>query len=209
MSVRRVSLVTLRKGVEPSAIARALDHGAGALRSHAAPHLPGSLGGGDLTWDVLFDSTAKASAETLEEQLAAVRGSVDRVDAVLLEPIASHVADPALAGVKRTLFLCVRPDAAPARVEAFERDVLAMPHYIPAIRNWSLARAGAGSLGGWTHVWEQEFATLDGLVHDYMTSPYHWGLVDGWFDAECPQCIVAPRLAHVYCNARESVLGWR
>ena len=209
MSVRRVALVTLREGVEPSAIARALDHGAGALRSHAALHLPGSLGGGDLTWDALFDSRAQASADPLENGLAALRESVDHVDAVVMEPIAAHVADRGLAGIKRTLLMRVQPGAAPAQVEAFERDVLAMPSYIRAIRNWSLSRAAAGSLGGWTHVWEQEFESLDGLAHDYMLSPYHWGLVDGWFDAECPQCIVTPRLAHVFCQARESVLGWR
>ena len=202
MTVRRVALVALREGFEPSAIARAFEPGAGALRSHVATHLPGSLGGGDLTWDALFESRAAASLGP------PMSDAIAHVDAVILDPIEAHVSDPALAGVKRTLLLCVRPDAAPAQVAAFERDVLAMPRYIPAIRNWSLARAGEGSRGPWTHVWEQEFAALDGLAHDYMMSPYHWGLVDGWFDAECPQCVVAPRLAHVFCNARESVLAW-
>jgi hypothetical protein len=208
MSVRRVALVTLREGVEPSEIARVLDHGAGALRSHAARNLPGSLGGGQLTWDALFDSRADASA-SLEKELVALLEAIARIDAVVVEPIASHVADPNLAGVKRTLLLRVRPDAAPAQIEAFERDVLAMPTHIPAIRNWSLARAAGDWRGGWTHAWEQEFETLDGLQRDYMMSPYHWGHVDGWFDAECPQCIVAPGFAHVFCDARESVLAWR
>ena len=36
----------------------------------------------------------------------------------------------------------------------------------------------------------------------------HWGYVDAWFDPECPKCIVDPALAHVFCPAAESILGW-
>jgi Stress responsive A/B Barrel Domain len=210
MSVRRVALVTVREGAEPEAIAelenalaRAHEHCPGALRSHAARNLPGSIGGGDLTWDVWFESRAAASVDP------PLRDLIAGIDAVIVDPIAAHVGDPALVGVKRTLLLRVQADASRAEVEAFERDMLAMPSHVPAIRNWSFARAiGAHAVSThWTHVWEQEFATLDGLTLDYMMSPYHWGLVDGWFDAECPQCIVSPRLAHVFCNARESVLS--
>ena len=41
-----------------------------------------------------------------------------------------------------------------------------------------------------------------------MLSPYHWGLVDGWFDPECPQRVVDTHLAHVYCPAAATILGW-
>ena len=49
---------------------------------------------------------------------------------------------------------------------------------------------------------------MRGLQEDYMLSPYHWGLVDGWFDPECPQRIVDTHLAHVFCPAATTVLGW-
>ena len=60
----------------------------------------------------------------------------------------------------------------------------------------------------WTHHWEQEFETLDGLAVDYMMTPYHWGLVDGWFNPEHPEAVVDVWLAHVFCTATESVLSW-
>jgi len=209
MSARRVALVTLRGSLARAeveqvadALARAGLAAPGALRSHAALHLPGSIGGGDLTWDVLFESAARAADPPA---LGALQASVAQVETAVVDPIQRRVAMPALAGVKRTLLLRVSPSADPARVAAFERDMLEMPRYVPAIRNWSFARATGSA---WTHVWEQEFETVEGLVEDYMLSPYHWGLVDGWFDVECPQCVVEPRLAHVYGNARESVLAW-
>ena len=206
MSARRVALVALREGAAAAEIADALARAGGAapgaLRAHTAVHLPGSLGGGDLTWDVLFESAAHAA---VAPALGALRAQIARVDAVVVDPIRSHVAMPALAGIKRTLLLRVAPSADPARVAAFERDMLELPHYVPAIRNWSFARAAGGR---WSHVWEQEFETVAGLSEDYMLSPYHWGLVDGWFDVECPQCIVLPRLAHVFGAASESVLAW-
>jgi stress responsive alpha/beta barrel protein len=209
VSARRVALVALREGALRAAVAELADalaragmQAPGALRSHAAPHLPGSLGGGDLTWDVLFESEVLAAADPA---LGALQAEIARVDAVVVAPIRRYVAKPALAGIKRTLLLRASPSADPARVAAFERDMLELPRYVPAIRNWSFARAARGP---WTHVWEQEFETVEGLSEDYMLSPYHWGLVDGWFDVECPQCVVEPRLAHVFCAARESVLAW-
>jgi hypothetical protein len=80
------------------------------------------------------------------------------------------------------------------------------PSNIGAIRNWCLSRAH-GSSKGWTHAWEQDFADLSGLSDDYMNHPIHWSVVDGWFHAEDPRCIVAPALAHVFCRAQRSVLS--
>ena len=42
-----------------------------------------------------------------------------------------------------------------------------------------------------------------------MMSPYHWGLVDGWFDPESTQRIVDIRIAHVHCASEASILAWR
>jgi hypothetical protein len=208
MSVRRVALVTLRDGARPEttqiadALARAGLAARGALRSHAALHLPGSIGGGDLTWDVLFESAALAAAEPALGALGRVdrapRRRAGRPDRAPRGDARArwHQAHAALAR------LAARGSA---RIAAFERDMLELPRYVPAIRNWSFARASGRA---WTHVWEQEFETVEGLTEDYMLSPYHWGLVDGWFDVECPQCVVEPRLAHVYGTASESVLAW-
>jgi hypothetical protein len=41
-----------------------------------------------------------------------------------------------------------------------------------------------------------------------MVNPYHWGYVDTWFDPESPHRVVAPGVAHVYCSAATTILGW-
>jgi hypothetical protein len=63
------------------------------------------------------------------------------------------------------------------------------------------------SSSGWSHIWAQEFETLDGLQRDYMVHPYHWAVVDRWFDPESPERVVAPGFAHVFCAMPQSVLG--
>ena len=60
----------------------------------------------------------------------------------------------------------------------------------------------------WTHAWEQDFETLEGLTEDYMMSPYHWGHLDGWYDPEMPWSIIEPELVHLFCAAQQSVLSW-
>ncbi len=144
--------------------------------------------------------------------LDGLENAVARTDAVVIEALAQHVAQPDLVGVKRTLLLRVREGTPAEQTAHFERDMLAMPDHVPAIRNWSFGRVRTRPPSPmescWTHVWEQEFATADGLLVDYMVSPYHWGLIDPWFDFECPQSIVETRLAHVFCPARGPVLSW-
>lgn len=159
---------------------------------------------------------------------------VERADAVHYELLEAGLDAPELASpVKRTLLLRVEPGAPRERVARFERELAAMPDHVPAIRNWQLGRvaaqraggersAGAAPQGGpaaaqraggersspgWTHVWAQEFATLDGLQVDYMVHPYHWAVVDRWFDPESPERVVAPDFAHVFCAMPRSVLG--
>ncbi|MEU8530977.1 Dabb family protein [Streptomyces sp. NPDC048629] len=90
----------------------------------------------------------------------------------------------------------------PETVARFEADVMGMPEHITAIRAWALSRVttdvGRPAPARWTHVWEQEFADVDGLTGDYLLHPYHWTYVDRWFDPELPTSIVSPALAHVY-----------
>lgn len=228
MSVRLVALVSLVKGLEDpgaEALALGLSRCADSVdeieRSHAGLHIPGSFGG-DLTWDLSFESDASLAAfrsrgesspaagliAALGPSFADLIPSVARVDAVVVEPIDEHVGRRGLVGIKRTLLFRVRADTPQAALERFERDMLAMPFFVPAIRNWCFGRPrGAGS-SRWTHIWEQEFESPDGLLNDYMASPYHWGHIDAWYDPECPQSIVDPAVAHVYCPESEGVLSW-
>lgn len=194
--------------------------------SHASAHLEGSLGAGDLTWD--FSVAAGEDARGLENRLGQggwaelfaasapedrdVLGALSRIEAWRIEPLASHVPRADLVGIKRTNLVRVAAHATPESVAQWSREVVQLADNVPAIRNWSFARTHAfGPCRpriAWTHAWEQEFETLEGLVEDYMASPYHWGWLDGWYDPEIPFCIVEPDLAHLYGRARRNVLGW-
>lgn len=211
-------------------VARALSRLGGSVneltRSHATVHQEGSVGAGDLTWDFEFgDNAASAGfeARVSADGWAAAFEAMDSADRELLiglseleawriEVLDSHVETSGLVGVKRTNLVRVRDTADSSEVERWGRAVTALPNHVPAIRNWCFSRVRAFGPAsprvGWTHSWEQEFETLEGLVMDYMMSPYHWGWLDGFYDPEMPQSLIEPELAHLYGFASESVLGW-
>ncbi len=187
---RRLALVTLVEGAEPD---RVFELEAAVVLGQ---HLPGTVGGGNYTWDGI-DSPVPSGFE-----------DVAHVDLVELELIDGSLGDPGFTGeIKRTLLLRTQSDAPSDSVADFERDLMAMPDHIPAIVNWALSRVVGPPGTRWTHCWEQEYYTLDGLKVDYMMSPHHWGLIDGWFDSEMPQQIVDLELAHVYHATDRSVLA--
>ena len=76
------------------------------------------------------------------------------------------------------------------------------------ITAWQLSRVdeAVGSTK-WTHVFEQEFTDVDGLMGPYLMHPIHWAVVDRWFDPECPEVIVRDRVCHSFCAIGESVLA--
>jgi hypothetical protein len=166
------------------------------LPGSAGRHLPGSVGGGDATWDIEAARPPEPATE-----------GVRVLDAVALLPLCK--ANVPLQGprIKRTLLLRVRSGTARQAEEQFEAELAAMPLYITAIRSWSLARVDqAAASSRWTHVWEQEYETVEGLRRDYMMNAYHWAGVDRWFDAEVPGSIVEPEVAHVFYAASGPVL---
>jgi hypothetical protein len=173
--------------------------------SRAEVHLPGvvappGLGVGALTWECVTDRGARGvlGHPAVYELLR----SVEIHTAVTLLPLASGYVETPTPLIKRTLLLRVRPDASTAAREQFQADLAAMPEHISTIRSWRLSRVmGTGTYRErWTHAWEQEYASLDGLTGEYMTHPYHWTTVDAWFDAEVPDHIVEPELAHLFAT---------
>ncbi|MFC4128568.1 Dabb family protein [Nocardia rhizosphaerae] len=182
-----------------AALDAAVDGKAG--RRLIQPTLPGVRNGGDVLAHWRFDAAANWA------------GCAAKVEDVLGSPLVAHVdgveyrggtggsAAPGAAGtVYRTLLLRVLPDTPATTVRRFEADLLRMPGYIPAIRTWRLSTVdrAIGSVP-WTHVWEQEFADLDGLTGSYLMHPIHWAHVDRWFDPECPEMIVRDRVCHSFC----------
>src|SRR6266404_5431757 len=101
----------------------------------------------------------------------------------------------------RTSPLCLRTHRLPALAIAsaaargIESELLLFPKYIGTIRSWALSSvATVEGPKTFTHVWEQEFASIDGFTGEYMQHPLHWGLVDSYFDSEFPHYVVDPFL---------------
>ena len=172
---------------------------AGAGRRTVAPTLPGSRNGGDILLHAEFpDAAAGETAESEVDRLLAT-AAVRHVDG------ADYNADPALTSkptgtVYRTLLLAVDPATPAHLVEKFEADLLLMPRYVPTITACRLSRPER-TLGAsrWTHVFEQEFTDEQGLMGPYLMHPIHWGVVDRWFDPECPEYIIRERVCHSFC----------
>jgi hypothetical protein len=186
----------------------------GVRSSVAGPTLPRALNGGSLMWRIAFASevdywTALASArwrESIAPLLAATQvTTLDRI--AYWSGLSDTSVEQTRPGIWRCLALSVDAGTPSDLIRQFERDITLMPEHVSTIRNWSLGhvvvREGRRH---WTHVWEQEFDDLAGLEGEYMMHPIHWGLVDGWFDPECPQRIVDPLLIHAAFDIGEPVI---
>jgi len=161
-------------------------------------NMEGSFGAGDYTLDL---ELADAPAMGL---VSALRGLAE-VDSVVYRPIGGGLREPLLCdGVWRTLMFRVRPQASEQHVRALERDLLRMPDYMPGILNWRLARVLSADT--WTHVWQQEFASVNDLLGEYLMHPFHWGWVDRWFDPECPDWTVEA-ISHAFCPLTTSLIA--
>jgi hypothetical protein len=183
--------------------------GAEATRAHprlVEPTLPGSRNGGDLLVHLRFRSksewllAADDFASVLDDR------AITRVNGV------TYSGTPTPSGhsagtVYRALLLRISPDTKETALARFEDELSSMPRYVPAIRAWQLSRVddAIGSTG-WTHVFEQEFSDLDGLMGPYLMHPFHWAVVDRWFDPECPDVIIRDRVCHSFCHCDESIL---
>ena len=233
MSVRVVGQVKLREDEAPDSRQALADRlgevgleVTGALASHAGVHFDLSVGGGDLTWDLLLEGEG-ALAElcgrlagsgpeevltTLGGPVAELASQVATVELAVPETLDTGLGSPGLIGVKRTLWLRVLPEAERGAVARFEAETPLLAEAVPAIRNWRWSRvreiAPRPMAVRWTHLWEQEFDSVDGLQVDYMSSPCHWGYIDRWFDLEMPDRVVDLWLAHLACPEQAPVLSW-
>ncbi|HTZ13343.1 MAG TPA: Dabb family protein [Mycobacterium sp.] len=183
--------------------------GANVTHAHDSlvePTLPGSRNGGDVLVHLRFPSrrewllAADDFAVTLQDP------AITRVNGVSYQGDPTR-SDHSAGTVYRALLLRVLPDTDPDIVVRFEEELSAMARYIPAIRAWQLSRVDdAIGSSQWTHVFEQEFSDLDGLMGPYLMHPIHWAVVDRWFDPECPDVIIRDRVCHSFCHCDESIL---
>ncbi|OBF03616.1 stress responsive protein [Mycobacterium sp. ACS4054] len=176
------------------------------LRSAVAPTLPGSRNGGDILVHLRFatqgqrDRAARGFEGLLDDP------AVTRVNGADYSGAPVRRADTP-GTVYRTLLLRVLPDTDAATVARFEHELSSMARYVSSIRAWQLSRVSDGvGTSAWTHVFEQEFSDVDGLMGPYLMHPIHWAVVDRWFDPECPDVIIRDRVCHSFCHTTEPLL---
>lgn len=170
------------------------------------PTLPGAINAGDVIARFRFDTESDWRAVENSVDSWFWSPAVDRVDGVTYTGTVARSPSADAPAVYRVLLVAVDPAADPGRVRQFETETGAMPHYIESIGASQLAQVHhATGSAAWTHVWEQEYASLDGLTGPYMTHPYHWAHVDRWFDPERGSKIVTA-LCHGFVAIEEPFL---
>ncbi len=186
----------------------------GVRSAKAGATLPRALNGGQLMWRLSFSSEAdywachRSSVWRSKVALALAPERGLSIDAAAYDSKFADTSRPRQSRrIWRCLMLALEPYAGAADTRQLERDLMLMPRYVETIGNWALGRA-VSSQGrrSWTHVWEQEFDDVQGLEGPYMTHPIHWGLVDAWFDPECPQRIVDPLLIHAAFEIERTII---
>jgi Stress responsive A/B Barrel Domain len=170
------------------------------------PTLPGSRNGGDILVHLRFDSRSQwlSAADDFAAVLDVPR--ITRING------ATYPGTPTRNGsasgtVYRALLLRVLPETDASTLARFEDELSSMPRHIPAIRAWQLSRVDdAIGRSEWTHVFEQEFTDVGGLMGPYLMHPFHWAVVDRWFDPECPDVIIRNRVCHSFCHCEDAIL---
>jgi hypothetical protein len=172
-----------------------------ADRSVVQPTLPGVRNGGDILMHLRFADDAQWTSVAGELGAILSVPAVTHVDGVEYRGLPDVAGTHAPDAVYRTLLLRVTPGRDEPTVKRFEDDLRLLPIYVPAITAWQLSRVeSAIGQSPWTHVFEQEFHDLAGLMGPYLMHPIHWAYVDRWFDPECPEVIVRDRVCHSFCR---------
>lgn len=204
VSLRIITLPTGRETDAAALVAQVQQAAAtlaGVRSCWVAPVLPAvAMNAGHIVWRMTFATEREAIAAPMD---AAWRERVaGLLDGTQVSHVGYHVTRRAArggsGGIWRALVFRVMPQGFPQGAAALEDALLLMPDHVSTIRSWALSTVSVcDGPKAFTHVWEQEFDSLDGLTGEYMAHPVHWVLADAFFDAECPEYIVDPYLVQV------------
>lgn len=204
--------VTRLLDVDPahrSRLASALRDAASASGAHRVlvePTDPGSRNGGDVLVHLRFTEELQWTENNADFTGVLQDPAITRINGVSYRGAPDRITEGG--SVYRTLLLRVDPGVEPATITRFERELRAMPHYVHTIRSWQLSPVvDAVGTSAWTHVFEQEFTDVDGLMGPYLMHPIHWAVVDRWFDPETTDVIIRDRVCHSFCAISSPVLS--
>lgn len=192
-SERSRVLTTLRDAAQRS----------GALRAVVEPTLAGSRNGGDILVHLRF--SCENDWQNSDFDAALTDPAITQVNGVTYQGTPNRRGTGT---VYRALLLRIPAEVEAETVASFERELAMMPRYVSTIAAWQLSRVeqAMGSTD-WTHVFEQEFTDVDGLMGPYLMHPIHWAVVDRWFDPETTDVIVRDRVCHSFCELPAPVLS--
>jgi hypothetical protein len=168
-----------------------------------------TINAGHIVWRMVHESEAAANAAMLAP---AWRGAVlPLIEAAQVTGVGYRMTrkacSPGGTRVWRALMFSCFAHADPSLVRELEERTLLLPKYVPEIRAWGLNRAAWSEGRKPTHfIWEQEYDDVSGLTGPYMDTPVHWGIVDAYFDADCPEFVVDPHLVQVVAAISEPVI---
>lgn len=212
-------LITAGEGADHSRLQAALNVSAqwpGVVRSLLSPTLPDAWNGGDYIWHVQFGDEAVyrewQSSPAGGKTIDAVLGDSSQVK--LVESVAYQGgrsgSRPGTVGtaIYRTMLCAVDDRAYDTAIRKFEDEIYGMGSHIHTIRTWQVSRVmEASGTCRWSHVWEQDYEDLSGLQGAYMKHPYHWALVDRWFDPQCTDCMFEQYSCNSFCNSADSMIS--
>lgn len=178
------------------------------LVTHVYP--TATINAGHVVWRMVHESEAAANATMLAPAWRKVVMPV--LEGLEVTGVGYRLTrkSPSAGGTRiwRALLFSCFAHADPALVRELEERTLLMPRYVPEIRAWGLNRTAWSEGRKPIHfVWEQEYDHVEGLIGPYMQTPLHWGVVDAYFDADCPEYIVDPYLVQVVAAISEPVIG--
>jgi len=201
VSLRTISLPANREG-ECGRLVTALHQAVGSLdgvKSHwiAQPLSAVSLNAGQILWRMTFGSEREAYHAPLlqawRENIAPLLADT-QITGVGYR-VGRSAGNQGGSGIWRALVFRVAAGNRTDLAQRIDSELLLFPKYIGTIRSWALSSvATVEGPKAFTHVWEQEFASIDGFTGEYMQHPLHWGLVDSYFDSEFPHYVVDPFL---------------
>jgi hypothetical protein len=171
------------------------------------PTLPGVRNGGDILVHLRFDTEDQWRSAEPDFAATLADSVITRVNGACYSGDLRR-SGAQMGSVYRALLLRVLPGTDAHIVARFEDELRLMPRYVKTITAWQLSRVDEPiGTSGWTHVFEQEFTDVDGLMGPYLMHPIHWAVVDRWFDPECPDVIVRDRVCHSFCRCSTPVLA--
>lgn len=178
----------------------------GARHQLVEPTLPGVRNGGDVLVHLRFDTEEHWRSVRRDFTATLTDPSITRVNGACYSGGALS-SGTATGSVYRVLLLRVFPGTDADTVARFEDELRLMPRYVKTITAWQLSRVDESvGTSQWTHVLEQEFTDVAGLMGPYLMHPIHWAVVDRWFDPECPDVIIRDRVCHSFCALPSPVL---